>query len=252
MLDSTALADRTILVTGASSGLGRATCIVLSRLGARIIAVGRSEKRLIETADQLNGSGHLVRPFDLSQVDEIPTWMKTLAADHGILQGVVHSAGKHLARPLQMLKPEAVQELMRVNVTAGMMLAKGFRQRGVCAQPASFVFLSSVMGQVGQAGVSAYCASKGAVDAMTRSLAIELATQGIRVNCVAPGQVETEMAEQQKQTLTTEQFDQIKALHPLGLGQPEDVAHAVAFLLADTSRWITGSILTVDGGYTIH
>ncbi len=252
MLDSTALADRTILVTGASSGIGRATCVVLNRLGARIIAVGRDEHRLIETVGQLDSSGHLVRPFDLTQVDEIPQWMKLLAENHGSLRGVVHCAGLHLARPLQMLKPHAIQELMQVNVTAGLMLAKGLRQRGVHAAPASIVFLSSVMGRVGQAGVSAYCATKGAVDAMTRSLALELAPQGIRVNCVAPGQVETEMAEQQKQTLTAEQFDRIKALHPLGLGRPEDVASAIAFLLADTSRWITGSTLTVDGGYTAH
>ncbi len=252
MLDSTALADRTILVTGASSGLGRAACVVLSQLGARVIAVGRDEQRLTETAEQLDGSGHLVRPFDLSHVDEIPKWMKSVAADHGALQGVVHSAGLHLARPLQMLKPDAVKELLQINVTAALMLAKGLRQRGVFEVPASIVFLSSVMGRVGQAGVSAYCASKGAVDAMTRSLALELAPQGIRVNAVAPGQVESEMADQQKQTLTAEQFDRIKAMHPLGLGRPEDVAHAVAFLLADTSRWITGSTLTVDGGYTIH
>lgn len=252
MLDSTAFADRSILVTGASSGLGRSTCVVLSRLGARIVAVGRDERRLIETADQLDGNGHLVRPFDLSNVDDIPKWMKSLASEHGTLQGVVHSAGLHLARPLQMLKTDAVHELLQLNVTAGMMLAKGLRQRGVHDAPASIVFLSSVMGQVGQAGVSAYCASKGAVDAMTRSLALELASQGIRVNAVAPGQVETEMLDRQQQTLTAEQFDQIKAMHPLGLGQPEDVAHAVAFLLADTSRWITGTTLTVDGGYTCH
>lgn len=252
MLDPTALLDRTILVTGASSGLGRASAVMLSRLGARLVLVGRNEDRLIRTADQLAGSGHLVRPFDLSAADEIPGWMKSLAAQHGNVRGVVHSAGVHLARPLQMLKPDAVEELFRVNVTAGMMLAKGLRQRGVCETPASIVFLSSVMGRVGQPGVSAYCASKGAVEALTRSLALELAPQGIRVNSVAPGQVETEMADRQQQSLTAEQFERIRAMHPLGLGRPEDVAHAVAFLVADTSRWITGSTLAVDGGYTIH
>ncbi len=252
MLDATALADRTILVTGASSGLGRAAAVMLSRLGARIIAVGRNEARLIETAEQLAGTGHLVRPFDLSAIDEIPGWMKSLSAEHGPLRGVVHSAGRHLARPLQMVKPDAVQELMQINVTAALMLAKGLRQRNVFEAPASIVLLSSVMGQVGQAGVSVYSASKGAVDALTRSLALELAAIGIRVNSIAPGQVETEMAQQQRQTLTEEQFERIRALHPLGLGRPADVAHAVAFLIADTSRWITGSTLTVDGGYTAH
>ncbi|MGD9856444.1 MAG: SDR family NAD(P)-dependent oxidoreductase [Planctomycetaceae bacterium] len=252
MFAADALADRAILVTGASSGLGRSTALVLSRMGARIIAVGRSEERLIATGRQLNGAGHVVRPFDLSAVDEIPGWMKSLAAEYGALRGVVHCAGQHLARPLQMLKPDAIRELMQVNVTAALMLARGLRQRDVYESPASIVFLSSVMGRVGQAGVSAYCASKGAVDALTRSLALELAPLGIRVNSVAPGQVETEMAEQQRRTLTAEQSERIRAMHPLGLGRPEDVAHAVAFLMADTSRWITGSTLTVDGGYTSH
>ncbi|MBX3436699.1 MAG: SDR family oxidoreductase [Planctomycetaceae bacterium] len=252
MFATDALIDRTILITGASSGLGRATAVLLSRMGARIIAVGRNEDRLIATASQLSGAGHVVRPFDLAAVEAIPEWLQSLAAECGPLRGVVHSAGVHLARPLQMLKADAVQQLLTVNVTAALMLAKGLRQRAVHESPASLVLMSSVMGQVGQAGVTAYSASKGAVDALCRSLALELATQGIRVNAIAPGQVETEMAEQQRGSLTTEQFERIRSMHPLGLGRAEDVASAVAFLISDASRWMTGTTLTVDGGYTAH
>lgn len=252
MFAADALADRLVLVTGASSGLGRAAAIALSRLGAQIIAVGRNEQRLIETAQHLCGRGHVVRPLDLAAVDEIPGWMKALAADHGPLRGVVHCAGQHLARPLQTLRPQAVSDLLEINVTSALMLAKGLRQRGVHEAPASMVLVSSVMGRVGQAGVAAYCASKGAVEAATRALALELAPLDIRVNCVAPGQVESEMADQQRQSMTAEQFERIRAMHPLGLGRPEDVAGAIAFLVTDASRWVTGSTLTVDGGYTSH
>lgn len=141
---------------------------------------------------------------------------------------------------------------MRVNVVAASALAKGFRQRGVFVEGGSIVLLSSVMGLVGQPGQSLYSATKGALVAMTRSLALELAREQIRVNCVAPAVVMTGMSEQLKQNVSPEQFAQITAMHPLGLGRGEDVASAVAFLLADTARWITGTTLVVDGGYTAH
>lgn len=112
------------------------------------------------------------------------------------------------------------------------------------------VFFSSVAGLVGVIGSAAYSASKGAVIALTRSLALELVRDGIRVNCVAPGMVQTEMVEEVQRLLTPEQMQGIAAMHPLGIGRVRDVSNAVAFLLADTSRWITGTTLVVDGGYT--
>ena len=188
---------------------------------------------------------------DLVQLgDGISVWMKEIAKSVGPLHGLVHSAGVHQALPLRFQSTEQLDTVMRINFLAAVQLAKGFRQRNVCTSPSSIVFLSSVMGLVGQPGVSAYSASKGALIALSRSLALELVADGIRVNCVAPGQVRTEMAEQQQQSLTAEQFAAIEARHPLGLGRPSDVASAIAFLLADTGRWITGTTLVVDGGYT--
>jgi len=246
------LTGRTILVTGASSGLGRATSLLLGRLGARLVLVARNVEKLQQTAAMLEDPAHRVEPFDLTRADEIAGWMKTLAAEVGPLGGLVHSAGVHATLPLRMLTAKRIDRLMQVNFTAAVCLTKGFRQKDVCGPPAGVVFLSSVMGLVGQPGVSAYAASKGALIAVARSLALELAAEGIRVNCVAPGQVQTEMAQTQQASLTEEQFAAIEAMHPLGIGRPEDVAHAVAFLLADTGRWITGTTLTVDGGYTAH
>jgi NAD(P)-dependent dehydrogenase (short-subunit alcohol dehydrogenase family) len=246
------LSGRTILVTGASSGIGRQTAIQLSELGARIVLVGRSPERLQETAGRLRGEGHPVQPRDLAAVEDVPKWLKELCREIGPLNGLVHSAGVHLMKPLRFMSPQEFSDLMTVNVVAAAALLKGLRQKGVCGSPASAVLISSVMGMVGQAGVTGYCASKGALCALTRSSALELAEEGIRVNCVAPGWVQTEMADRAASTLTEEQMQQIRGMHPLGLGEPQDVAAAVAFLLSDAAKWITGSTLVVDGGYTAH
>lgn len=246
------LSGKTVLLTGASSGIGRATAVVLSRLGAKVLLVARSEAGLAETRSQMVDGEHVVCPFDLNEIDAIPDWLKQLGKTHGAISGLVHSAGIHATRPVRFQSSAQLDEVMRVNFTAAMQLAKGFRQRGVCTNPSSLVFISSVMGLVGQAGVSAYVASKGALVAVARSLALELAPEGIRVNCVAPGQVESPMANAQQETLTAEQQQAIAAMHPLGIGQPEDVGNAIAFLLSNASRWITGTTLVVDGGYTAH
>ncbi|MGA1991707.1 MAG: SDR family oxidoreductase [Bryobacteraceae bacterium] len=246
------LTGRTILVTGASSGIGHETALLLGHLGARVILVGRNQERLAETLRLLNGEGHRVEPFDLSSTDEIPHWLKGIGASSGPLHGLVHCAGIQRLRPLRVLGSAVLQEVMRTNLDAAVSLTRGFRQKGVCAESGSVVLLSSIMSLVGQAGVAAYAASKGAVNAVTRALAVELAFEHIRVNCVAPGYVETEMTAALWSSLTEEQRSHIESRHLLGVGKPRDVAYAIAFLLAETARWITGTVLVVDGGYTAH
>lgn len=246
------LQGRTLLVTGASSGLGRGVAELLAGLGGRVILCARDATRLVEVKAGLPGEGHAIEPLDLQQVDAIAPWLKQIAAKHGVLSGLVHSAGVLTTKPLKMLSPADWETAFRVNVFAAGALAKGFRQPGVRAAAGSVVFLSSVMALTGQPGQVLYSATKGALSAMTRSLALELARENIRVNCVAPAVVEAGMSATLRQNSTPEQFAQITALHPLGLGRPEDVANAVAFLLADSGRWITGTTLVVDGGYTAH
>lgn len=252
MLNPMELVDRTIMVTGASSGIGRETAILLSQLGARVVLVGRNRGELETTLSRLEGAGHVVAPFDLTSVDDIPRWMKELVPQSGALHGLVHSAGIQLTKPLRVVSSGDIDQVMTINVSAACGLVRGFRQKGVVAPPGSVVLLSSVSGIAGQPGNSVYSASKGALVALARSLALELAREKIRVNCVAPALVHTEMAEKMREALTPEQFDQIDKMHPLGIGLPRDVAHAIAFLLADTGRWITGTTLVVDGGYTAH
>jgi NAD(P)-dependent dehydrogenase (short-subunit alcohol dehydrogenase family) len=252
MISPMDLSGSRVLVTGASSGIGRQTSVLLGLLGASLILVGRDHARLQETWRMMGSADHRVEPFDLEAVNDIPAWLKRLAAEVGPLAGLVHCAGLHFAKPLATLRGKDVERIMGVNVSTSFALARGFRQKGCFRAGGSMVFLASVVGLVGQPGVSAYSASKGAVIALTRSLALELARDGIRVNCVAPGYVQTEMSDKLKDTLSPQQYAAIELMHPLGIGSPLDVAHAVAFLLAPTGRWITGTTLVVDGGYTAH
>jgi NAD(P)-dependent dehydrogenase (short-subunit alcohol dehydrogenase family) len=190
--------------------------------------------------------------FDLACTAEIGAWVKGLAEQEGPFAGLVHCAGMHAAAPLSVLSQQKIEQILGLNVTTAVLLAKAFRQKGCCTRGASIVFLSSVAARAGSPGLSVYGASKAALAGLTKSLALELARDEIRVNCVLPGLVETEMTARLRQTLTPEQFQGIAAEHPLGIGSARDVAHAIAFLLAGTGRWITGSELIVDGGYTAH
>ncbi len=244
------LTGRTILVTGATSGIGRATADLLGRLGARLVLVARDRGRLEGVAAELEGSGHLVEPLDLSEPEAIAARVKDVGRRAGGLHGLVHAAGIHAMQPLRTLEAAEFDRVMRVNVASAIQLVRGFRQKGVVAPASSVVLLASIVGQVGQPGIAAYAASKGAIIALTKSLAMELAREGVRVNCVAPSLVRTPMTDQLLRNLGEEQVASIEEMHPLGIGDPLDVAHAIAFLLAETGRWITGTTLVVDGGYT--
>jgi NAD(P)-dependent dehydrogenase (short-subunit alcohol dehydrogenase family) len=244
------LKGKRILVTGASSGIGRETAVLLSELGADLALVGRDEGRLRETASLLRGGGSEVLTFDFARTDLIPDWMRQNAVKSGKFMGLAHCAGVQLIQPLRFLSVEETNKLLNINVTSCVALARGFRQKDVSCAPASIVLVASVLGLVGAVGRSAYAASKGAIIALGRSLSLELARDGIRVNCVSPGYVHTAMLESAERAVGPEAVKGMEAMHPLGFGEPRDVACAIAFLLAESGRWITGSNLVVDGGYT--
>ena len=248
MINPWDMGNRIVMVTGASSGIGRQTAILFSELGAQVILVGRNTDKLTDTLNLMSGAGHVAEAFDLNDTDGIDRWFQGITDSVGPLHALVHCAGIQKTRPLQTLKSKTTDEIMRVNVHAGLALARNFARKNT--RDSAIVFVSGGVALVGQAGVAAYAASKGAVVAMTKSLAVELAKDRIRVNCVCPGYIETEMLQKVRSTLTPDQFSVLERMHPLGIGRPVDVAYAIAFLVADTGRWITGTALIVDGGYT--
>lgn len=246
------LTNKTILLTGASSGIGRQCAISCSQMGAKVILVGRRAEGLEETVAQLAaGTGYIVITVDLTDYDQVAVKVKEAIQSLGKLDGVVHSAGISTTLPLRMVKPEKLEHYFRTNVTTAIELTRLVTKPAMMAETGmSVIFMSSVMGIVGEVGKSIYSISKGALIAGTRSLALELARKQVRVNCVSPGVVESPMSDQAVYNQDEASRERIRNLHPLGLGRVEDVANACIFLLSDASRWITGTNLVVDGGYT--
>jgi len=251
MINPLEMTGRAVLVTGASSGIGRSTSILLSKLGAKVILVARNQDRLQETLDALEGSGHQISQFDLENTDEIPAWLTKIVEVAGPLDGLVCSAGISSLRPLRVLDMAHFDKVMRVNCHSAVALTTAFCKKRVRRPQASIVLVASVAGLLGSAARTAYSASKGALIAFARSAAVELASAGVRVNCVAPAYVKTEMYDTVVQELSPEKVEAlVQATQPLGLGSSLDVAHAIAFLLSGAGSWITGSVLAVDGGYS--
>ena len=245
------LSGRHFLITGAASGIGQASAVLMHQLGARLSLVDRDEARLAETCRMLGGAVQAVGyPFDLSQTEGIDALVTGIVAHGGLLNGVVHCAGMQSVVPVRTLRQENWRALFAVNTEAGLALAKAMASKKIYGgDNGAIIFISSIMALAGSAGAVAYSMSKAALHGMTRALAIELAPRNLRVNCIAPGFVRTPMFEDTAAAWDQAQHDAVEALHPLGFGTPQDVANAVAFLAADTGRWITGSIMVVDGGY---
>ena len=242
---------RWVLVSGASSGIGRSIARELSKRGAGVVLIGRRRDKLEETA-ALCAASELCE-LDLTDHDAIVPAVTALAGKLGRLYGLVHCAGVSAVLPLSASKPDRMRAMYDLNFVAGVELARGLTRREVLDEEGgSILWIGSVAAHVGAPGQIAYCASKGAVTAAVRAMALELAPKKTRVNVLSPGVVATEMTNAQSNKLSPEQWQRIVERHPLGVGCPEDVARAAAFMLDPSSTWITGADLAVDGGYMLH
>ena len=245
------LDNKNIMVTGAASGIGRETVKLLNELGARCVMMDINEDGLAET-NQLIGETGQYYVCDLTHFDTIQTVFQTAKDKVGPFHGMVHCAGIPSVVPLRGLTNEMYDKVQKINTQAGLQLAKCFSRRGMYndEESCSIVFISSVYGVVGSASNVAYSISKAANIGMTKALAMEFSSKRIRVNCVAPGFVKTPLGDKYTSFLDEKYAERIGAMHPLGWGEPRDVSCAIAFLLSDAAKWITGTVLNVDGGFT--
>lgn len=245
------LSNKNIIITGASSGIGRECAITFSQLGANVILIARNEERLKQTFNKLSKGNHIVIVQDITKYDKLEKIVSNTVKKVGKISGFVHSAGIEMTLPLRSMNPSYYENIFRINVISGFEFAriiskkKYFEQRG-----ASFIFISSVMGILGQAGKVGYCSSKGALISGIKAMALELASKNIRVNCILPGVVETEMTNKMFDKFSEDSKKMTINMHPLGLGKPSDIAYGCVYLLSDAALWITGTNLVIDGGYS--
>ena len=241
------LEGKTILVTGASSGIGKATAFECSKLGARVVITGRDEARLQQTLSSLEGEGHVVITADLGEDDGI----RFLVERVPVLNGIVHAAGISDTVLFQFLKKERLENIFNINFFAPVVLSQLLLKKKLLQKGGSIVFLSSIDGPVtAHIGNSMYSATKGALSAMMQNMSIELASKGIRVNAVLPGMTETPLIH--NDDITQEQLNKDMGLYPLKrYADPREIAWAIIYLLSDASTFTIGASLVVDGGFTI-
>lgn len=240
---------RTIVVSGASSGIGRAVSVHLGCRGADLVLMGRDRQRLAETARQAGAGRCRCIELDLNIHERILPAIRDVSAEVGRLYGLCHCAGTVETLQLSAATVQHLEGMIRVNYLAGIELARAVCRRDIMEETGGAVlFVSSIYATIGMAGQIAYSGSKGAVTAAARAMAIELARRRIRVNVLSPGMVQTEMTERALSVLSPSQIQRLKASHPLGFGSPEDVARAAGFLLSPENRWITAADFVIDGG----
>lgn len=249
MYNPFSLVDHSILITGASSGIGRAIALECSKMGASLILTGRSEDRLNETFSLLvNQEKHMLIAADLSSLEQIDQLVSNIKTK---LNGVVQCAGFTTPKPFQFISSEDISSIMDVNYRAPIVLSQRLVKKKMLEKNASVVFVSSISGVfISSVGTSLYSGSKGAINGFMKGMAIELASKSIRVNSVNPGMIDTNIYSDG--TITKEQLQEDAKKYPLGrYGKPEEVAHSVIYLLSDASSWVTGTNLVIDGGYTL-
>ena len=250
-MEKFSLKNKNIVITGASSGIGRQCAIECSRSGARLILIARNKDRLNETVKQLDGTGHIIFSLDITEYDKIKNVIDEAVNTIGKIDGFIHSAGIELTKPFSMTKPVDYENLYKVNVVSGFEFARIISSnKYINENGGSFIFIASVMSLVSKPAIICYSSSKGALTAGVKSMALELASKKIRANCISPGVVETELSKSFIEKLPNEAKDEMNKMHPLGLGHTSDIANACIYLLSDESRWVTGSNLVIDGGYT--
>ena len=247
------LENKNIIITGASSGIGKETAIKASEYGANLILVARNKEKLKKLLNKLKKGNHIYFSQDINEFEKIEPLIDEAVKQIGKISGFIHSAGIEMTVPFLNMNADFYLKLFSTNVIAGFEFARIISKKKYLSETgASYIFISSIMGTLGEKGKVGYCSSKSAVIGGIRAMALELAAKNIRCNCISPAMVKTEMTENIFKTLPESSVQNIIKQHPLGIGEPMDVANLCIFLLSTLSKWITGANIIIDGGYSIQ
>ena len=238
------LHNKTILVTGASSGIGRQIALSICEMGGNVVITARDKKRLEETFKNLKGKNNSSITADLLNQNDLSALVNHIP----MLDGIVHCAGIVKPFPVKFLSEEKIQETFQTNYNIQVILMAQITRQKKINKNASIVFLSSISATHPHKGGALYSASKAAIESLSKVIALEFYPQGIRSNCLSPAMVKTPMYDYAEKGASKETLDEHVNKYPLGIGSPADVANAAVFLLSDASKWITGITITLDGG----
>lgn len=244
------LSGKKALVTGGGKGLGFAIASIMVQQGAEVIITGRNEQQLIEACESI-GALCTYHVFDLTNLEAIPAFVDTIEKIHGAVDILVNNAGINMKKDILDVTDEDFESVIKTNQSAVFAMSREFSKRMVQRKNGIILLISSMASQYGIPKVIAYTAAKSAIEGMTRAMAVELSPLGIRVNCIAPGFIETDMS---SRALNGDPARKQKVLSrtPMAkLGKPDDIGYAAAFLASDAANYITGIVLPVDGGNAI-
>lgn len=240
------LDNKKVLITGASGGIGRSIAVQCAQHGAGVYLTARDINNLEKTKSLLKGTGHHTIAADLKQDKDI----REIAQKLPEIDGLVLNAGILKTIPVKLVKREQVQDVFNVNIIGNILLIQQLLKLRKIKHGASICFISSIAANYVNLGNAIYSATKGAVNSFTKSLALEMAYNKTRVNAILPGYVETDILK--KSPISEDQLDEHRKNFPLGrFGKPDDIASLAVYLLSDASEWMTGSLITIDGGYSI-
>ncbi len=241
------LNNKTILITGASSGIGKQAAISMSQMGANVVITGRDQKRLDETFQLLKGKNNSQFSADLLVQEELKNMVEQLPQ----LDGVFNCAGIVKPFPIKFISAEVLDEVFKINFNAQVLLMAQLTRQKKINKNASIVFSSSIAAAHPYKGGALYSSSKAALETYSKVIALEFSNLGIRSNCIASAMVKTPMFDTAEHQGTKERMDEHIQKYPLGVGLPSDVTNAAIFLLSDASRWMTGQTITLDGGFLL-
>lgn len=242
------LIGKTILITGASSGIGKSTAIECSKMGAKTIITGRNEGRLNEALSLLEGEGHLAIVADLTDESSLTSLVESCP----VIDGLVNNAGSTIMVPTQFISREKLQHVLDVNTIAPIMLTQMLLKKKKLNKGASVVITDSISGvKIASPGNVLYSTSKSAIDGFMKNAALDLAAKNIRVNAVCPGMIDTHILDDK--AVSSEDMEADIKKYPLKrYGKPEEVAFAIIYFLSDASAFTTGTSMVIDGGFTLQ